>query len=112
MADRECFSPALSCPGGTRGETRKPPGSQLYGAEIRGGTANSTVIISDEEIGSPIITNPSVLIALNEQSFTSSSKTKDGATIIINSSLVKEKVHDSYEKIVLIPATEIADKRT
>jgi len=82
-----------------------------YGAEIRGGTANSTVIVSDEEIGSPIVTNPAVLIALNEMSFRKFfSKTKDGATIIINSSLVKEKLHDEYEKIVFIPATEIADK--
>ena len=82
----------------------------LYGAEIRGGTAYSTVVISDDEIGSPIVTNPSVLIALNEQSFRKFfPKIKDGATMIINSSLVKEKVQDSYENIVLIPATEIAD---
>ncbi|MDR2860794.1 MAG: 2-oxoacid:acceptor oxidoreductase family protein [Elusimicrobiota bacterium] len=39
-----------------------------YGAEIRGGTANSTVIVSDDEIGSPVVFHPNALIALNEQS--------------------------------------------
>jgi 2-oxoglutarate ferredoxin oxidoreductase subunit gamma len=39
-----------------------------YGAEMRGGTANSSVIVSDEEIGSPVVFSPDALIALNEQS--------------------------------------------
>jgi 2-oxoglutarate ferredoxin oxidoreductase subunit gamma len=80
-----------------------------YGAEIRGGTANSSVIISNEEIGSPIIANPDILIALNEQSFKKFfPKAKDNALIIINSSLVKDI--PKGKNIVSIPATEIADK--
>ena len=39
-----------------------------YGAEVRGGTANSTVIMSDDLIGSPIIRNPDILIVMNEAS--------------------------------------------
>lgn len=82
-----------------------------YGAEMRGGTANSTVIISDEEIGSPVAFAPSALIALNKPSldrFLPKMK-ESGAVIVANSSLIpKEEYND--ERIVFIPITEIADK--
>lgn len=82
-----------------------------YGAEMRGGTANSTVIISDEEIGSPVVVHPSVLLALNDLSLKKFlPRMKPGSTVIINSSLIKENVNSPSTKVVAIPATEIADK--
>jgi 2-oxoglutarate ferredoxin oxidoreductase subunit gamma len=82
-----------------------------YGAEMRGGTANSTVIISDSEIGSPIAANPDVFLILNEQSYKKFlPKVKSGATLVINSSLIKNVSKQEGVKIVCIPATDIADK--
>ncbi|MFH1368102.1 MAG: 2-oxoacid:acceptor oxidoreductase family protein [Elusimicrobiota bacterium] len=83
-----------------------------YGAEIRGGTANSTAIVSDEEIGSPIITNPDILIILNEQSLDKFlPRMKPGTLVVINSSLVKNKVEKEGVRIVEVPASGIADKQ-
>jgi 2-oxoglutarate ferredoxin oxidoreductase subunit gamma len=79
---------------------------------MRGGTANSTVIISDEEIGSPVFVHPSILIAMNEQSLNKFlPKMKDGTTVIYNSSLSKNKITYKKLKVVEIPATEFADKK-
>jgi len=76
-----------------------------YGAEIRGGTANCSVIISDDEIGSPVIVKPSILVAMNEQSFEKfSPKLRKGGLLIVNSSLVSSAPKDA----VLVPATDIA----
>jgi 2-oxoglutarate ferredoxin oxidoreductase subunit gamma len=81
-----------------------------YGAEIRGGTANSTVVVSDEEIGSPVVLKPSVLIALNEPSLNKfAPMLKKDAVLIINSSLVG-KIQPFPAKIVEIPASGMADK--
>lgn len=83
-----------------------------YGAEIRGGTANSTVIVSDDEIGSPIVTNPDVLIALNEPSLNKFlPRLKAGALVVINSSLIKNVPSRRDIKVVEVPASEIADKQ-
>jgi 2-oxoglutarate ferredoxin oxidoreductase subunit gamma len=83
-----------------------------YGAEVRGGTANSSVIISDEDIGSPVVANASVLITLNEQSMNKFFPTlKKNAVAVINTSLVKsENTARKDVKKVLVNATEIADK--
>lgn len=82
-----------------------------YGAEMRGGTANSTVIISNDEIGAPIASTPNVLIAMNEQSLIKFLPKLDiNPAIIINSSLVNNiNEYNSY-KPFFIPATELADK--
>jgi 2-oxoglutarate ferredoxin oxidoreductase subunit gamma len=62
-----------------------------YGAEVRGGTANCTVVISDEEIGSPYAESPDILVAMNEPSVKRFlKKVKSGGTAIANSSLVKD----------------------
>ena len=81
-----------------------------YGAEMRGGTANSTVIVSDEEIGYPIAFSPNALIALNEPSLNKflPKMTKD-AVIIANSSIIpadKNYMITPY----FVPMTDIADK--
>ena len=83
-----------------------------YGAEMRGGTANSTVIVSDDEIGSPVFVNPSILIAMNEQSLNKFlPKMKEGTLIIYNSSLSKNKLSIQGIKTKEIPASELADKQ-
>ena len=82
-----------------------------YGAEMRGGTANSTVIISDEEIGSPVAFAPSALIALNKPSLDKFlPRMKEDAVVIANSSLINEADYND-KRIVFIPITEIADKQ-
>jgi 2-oxoglutarate ferredoxin oxidoreductase subunit gamma len=82
-----------------------------YGAEMRGGTAKSTVIISDEEIGSPLAEKPSVLLIMNEQSMQKFLPTaKTGAIIVINSSLVSDMGSRKDVKIISVPASEIADR--
>jgi 2-oxoglutarate ferredoxin oxidoreductase subunit gamma len=82
-----------------------------YGAEIRGGTANSTVVISDEEIGSPVVVNPSALIILNEQSLNKFlARAREGAVIVVNSSLCGKYASRPGSKVVCVPASEIADK--
>lgn len=82
-----------------------------YGAEMRGGTANSTVIISDDEVGSPIAFNPSGLIALNALSLDKflPKMTKD-AVIVANSSIINSSLYSLYKNIIFIPISEIADK--
>ena len=61
-----------------------------YGAEVRGGTANCTVIISDEMIGSPVVRNPEILIVMNEASLDKfQPRLKNGGILIFDSSLIK-----------------------
>jgi 2-oxoglutarate ferredoxin oxidoreductase subunit gamma len=61
-----------------------------YGAEIRGGTANCTVIISDREIGSPVVQNPSAMLILNEASFLKfEQRIVPSGTLFLNASLVQ-----------------------
>jgi len=82
-----------------------------YGAEMRGGTANCTVIISDESIGSPVVTNPSSLLAMNENSVERfASKVKKNGLIIVNSSLLKKEVAIDGVEVVRVKATELAEE--
>jgi len=82
-----------------------------YGAEMRGGTANCTVIISDESIGSPVVTNPSTLLAMNESSVERfASKVKRNGLIIVNSSLLKKEVAIDGVEVVRVKATELAEE--
>ncbi len=60
-----------------------------YGAEIRGGTANCTVVISDEEIGSPVVQYPTDMLIFNDASFVKFEKRiKEGGRLFLNTSLV------------------------
>lgn len=80
-----------------------------YGAEVRGGTANCTVIISDEMIGSPIVRNPEILLAMNEASLNKfQPRLKKGGLLIFDSSLVKEPELRSDVHVIGVPASEIA----
>lgn len=84
----------------------------VYGPEMRGGTANCTVVISDEDIGSPIIKNPLSLIAMNRPSLDKFQPTvQDQGVVIINSSLVDMDLADRERlRIYAVPANDIADR--
>lgn len=82
-----------------------------YGPEMRGGTANCHVSISEKRIGSPLISESDVLIAMNLPSLDKfeNEVRKDGI-IFVNSSLIQRKVQRDDVKVFYIPATEIADE--
>lgn len=82
-----------------------------YGAEVRGGTANCTVIVSDELIGSPVVLNPDTLIVMNEASmYKFLPRLKEKGIFIFDSSLIKNTVEKNDIKILGVPATEISSK--
>ena len=80
-----------------------------YGPEMRGGTANCSVILSDTPVGSPIITNPDVLVAMNLPSL---QKFVDavvpGGKIILDSTLIDAKVERDDIEVFYVPATQLA----
>jgi 2-oxoisovalerate ferredoxin oxidoreductase beta subunit len=80
-----------------------------YGPEMRGGTANCSVILSNKRIGSPLATNPNVLIAMNGPSLDAfeDTVTKDGL-IIVNSSIIDRKVNRADVRAMYIPLTDMA----
>ena len=82
-----------------------------YGPEMRGGTANCTVIISDEEIGSPQVRNPAAVIAMNLPSLDKyEPQIREGGVLVINASLVNREAVRCGIKSVAIPAMEIAEQ--
>ena len=80
-----------------------------YGPEMRGGTANCSVIISDDAIGSPIVSTPDVLVAMNLPSLDKyENAVVPGGMIIIDSTMIERKVQRDDIKAVYIPATKLA----
>ncbi|MCX7779697.1 MAG: 2-oxoacid:acceptor oxidoreductase family protein [Negativicutes bacterium] len=80
-----------------------------YGPEMRGGTANCSVIVSDEPIGAPIVTEPTALVAMNLPSLDKfEPMVQPGGVIIINSSLIERTVARSDVKVYQIPANDVA----
>ena len=80
-----------------------------YGPEMRGGTANCNVIISETPVGSPIITAPDVLIAMNTPSLQKYVNTVvPGGQIYVDSSLIDIKVERDDVDVYYIPATQMA----
>ena len=80
-----------------------------YGPEMRGGTANCSVVLSDTPVGSPIITNPDVLVAMNLPSLTKFvDDVVPGGKIFIDSTLIDAKVERSDVEVFYIPATQMA----
>ena len=80
-----------------------------YGPEMRGGTANCSVILSDTPVGSPIITEPDVLIAMNLPSLQKYvNSVVSGGQIYIDSSLIDAKVERTDVEVFYIPATQMA----
>ena len=80
-----------------------------YGPEMRGGTANCNVILSDDPVGSPIITTPDALIAMNLPSLQKYvNSVAKGGQIYVDSSLIDAKVERDDVEVFYIPATQMA----
>ena len=82
-----------------------------YGPEMRGGTCNCSVVISDDPIGSPLVTQPDVLVAMNRPSLEKFvNAVVPGGMILVDSSMVDIKVERDDVKVFYIDATKIADE--
>jgi len=82
-----------------------------YGAEVRGGTANCTVAISDEEIASPVASSPDFVVAMNQPSLVRfQNQIQSGGLFFINSSLIEAEISRGDIDIVEVPASSIAEK--
>ena len=80
-----------------------------YGPEMRGGTANCNVILSDDPVGSPIITTPDVLIAMNLPSLQKYvDSVVSGGQIYVDSSLIDARVERDDVEVFYIPSTQMA----
>jgi 2-oxoglutarate ferredoxin oxidoreductase subunit gamma len=82
-----------------------------YGVEVRGGTANCTVVVSEEEIASPVASEPEFVVAMNQPSFARfQSILQAGGLLCANSSLVNTDSARSDIEILAIPTSELAEK--
>ena len=82
-----------------------------YGAEVRGGTAHSMVIISDSLIASPVVREPTICVAMNKPSFDKfEGRIKEKGLMVINSSLVESPVKRKDIEALKVPATDMAFK--
>ena len=80
-----------------------------YGPEMRGGTASCGVILSDEPVGSPIVSNPDILLAMNLPSFDKyESQIVKGGKAIVDSTLIERKAERSDIDAYQIPSTKMA----
>ena len=80
-----------------------------YGAEVRGGTAHSMVVISDSPIASPIVREPSICVVMNKPSFQKfENKVTKGGLLVINKSLIDASSERNDIDILEIPATDMA----
>ena len=80
-----------------------------YGPEMRGGTANCSVIISDVPVGSPIVSKPNVLMVMNLPSLDKyENDVKVGGKIFVDSSLIGRKVERTDVDAYYVPATQMA----
>ena len=92
-------------------ETKQVSWLPSYGPEMRGGTANCSVILSDEPVGSPIVSTPDVLIAMNLPSLDKyENATAQGGKIFVDSALISRKVERKDVDTFYIPATRIAQE--
>jgi 2-oxoglutarate ferredoxin oxidoreductase subunit gamma len=81
-----------------------------YGPEMRGGTANCTVVIADEEIGSPLVQYPTAVVAMNLPSLDKyEALVKPGGVLVVNSSIVNRAPTRTDIRVVMIPGNEIAE---
>ncbi len=82
-----------------------------YGPEMRGGTANCSVCISDKPIGSPLVSKPDILAVMNTPSFDRfEDKVKSGGMILADSSMTDRVSHRTDIEFIAVPASEMADK--
>jgi len=82
-----------------------------YGAEVRGGTANCTVAISDEEIASPVASSPEFIVAMNQPSLIRfQNQIQSGGLFFVNSSLGEAEISRGDVDIISVPANRIAEE--
>jgi len=82
-----------------------------YGAEVRGGTANCTVAISDEEIASPVASSPDFVVAMNQPSLVRfQNQIESGGVLFLNSSLIEAEISRGDIEVVRVPANSIAEE--
>ena len=82
-----------------------------YGPEMRGGTASCSVIVSDDAVGSPIVSKPDVLIAMNLPSLDKfENQVAPGGMIIADSTLIERKVNRDDVTVFYVPATRLASE--
>ena len=80
-----------------------------YGAEMRGGTANCSVVVATDEVSPPIVSSPDTVIVFNEPSLAKfEPMVKPGGLLIINSSLVNSKATRKDIKVLYVPCNEVA----
>ena len=81
-----------------------------YGPEMRGGTANCTVVVADEEIGSPLVNNPPAIVVMNLPSLDKYEPlVKAGGVLVVNASMVDRDVQREDVTSVAVPCNEIAE---
>jgi 2-oxoglutarate ferredoxin oxidoreductase subunit gamma len=81
-----------------------------YGPEMRGGTANCTVVISDEEIGSPYVRNPAAIIAFNQPSLDKyEPMVRPGGLLVVNASIIPRAVVRTDVDVIRLPGNELAE---
>ena len=82
-----------------------------YGPEMRGGTANCSVTVSDEPVGSPLVDMADCIVAMNRPSLDKfESKVKPGGILVINSSIIDRKAERDDIKVVYCDAQRIAEE--
>lgn len=82
-----------------------------YGPEMRGGTANCSVCLSDKPIGSPLVVNPNVFIAMNLPSFDKFiDAVEPNGIVLVDSTRISKKVERTDLKVFYVPASELAEK--
>jgi len=82
-----------------------------YGAEMRGGTANCSVVISSDEVATPVVSRPETVIVMNEPSLAKfKPMVKPGGLMIINSSLVNSKPKRTDIKVIYVQCNKIAEE--
>ncbi len=82
-----------------------------YGVEVRGGTANCTVVVSDEEIASPVASDPEFVVAMNQPSFARfQSILQAGGLLCVNSSIVDTSSARTDIEILPVPTSELAEE--
>ncbi|MCI2061815.1 MAG: 2-oxoacid:acceptor oxidoreductase family protein [Eubacteriaceae bacterium] len=92
------------------GEGKNVSWTSSYGAEMRGGTASCSVVISDEEIGSPYPAKLDVLLAMNEPSFDKFiGDVRDGGYVIVNTSLMSKREYPKNVQVYGVDATDKAN---
>ena len=82
-----------------------------YGAEMRGGTANCSVVVASDEVSTPIVSTPDTAIVLNEPSLAKfEPMVKPGGLLIVNSSLVNSKASRKDITVLYVPCNKIAEE--